>query len=177
MQQVFSRIPMSKCGFQWSQFTGEHPCQREITFWHGCSPVYSLHWKPQFNMDILLKICCIFSEHFLIKTPIEVCFSQDFQASFTKISERLLSVKSVCEKLHLGRLTRFPIRFWEWQNNSPLTLCFDISNLNKIDDAIKPIYCLKFPKARIPVWQLTIDWNISFSSISYWEHSGDSFSQ
>ena len=74
MQQIFRRISMLNCGFQCSEYTGEHPCQNVISLWHGCSPVNWLHWKPHFDMGILLKTCCIFSENFFIKTPMEVCF-------------------------------------------------------------------------------------------------------
>ena len=52
-----------------SKLTGEHPCRNaisikllsnfiEIALRHGCSPV----------------ICCIFSKHLFLKTPLEGCF-------------------------------------------------------------------------------------------------------
>ena len=45
----------------YSKFTGEHPCPSVISiiaFWH----------------DVLLQICCIFSEHFFLTTQLGSCF-------------------------------------------------------------------------------------------------------
>ena len=48
MQQIYRRTPMSKCDFS----------------------KVALH----FCMGVLLKICCIFSEHFFVRTPLCGCF-------------------------------------------------------------------------------------------------------
>ena len=42
-----------------SKFTGEYPCRRVIS---------------HFGMGVLLQICCIFSEHFFLETPLDGCF-------------------------------------------------------------------------------------------------------
>ena len=47
-----------------STFAGEHPCRNVI----------SIKLKSHFGMDVLLQICCIFSEHLFLRTPLEGCF-------------------------------------------------------------------------------------------------------
>ena len=44
-----------------SKFTGEYPCQ---------SVIFNSH----FGMGVSLEICCIFSEHIFLRTPLEGCF-------------------------------------------------------------------------------------------------------
>ena len=44
-----------------SKFTGEHPCRNVITI------------KLLFGMGVLLEICCIFSEHLFLRTPLDGC--------------------------------------------------------------------------------------------------------
>ena len=47
-----------------SKFTGENPCQNEISIKLLCN----------FCMDLLLSIWCVFSQHLLLSTPLDVCF-------------------------------------------------------------------------------------------------------
>ena len=47
-----------------SKFTREHPYQS----YHAVS------LKSYFGMGFLLKICCIFSEHLFLITPLNCCF-------------------------------------------------------------------------------------------------------
>ena len=59
--EVFLRKgALKKC----SKFTGEHPC-RSVTS-------VKLLWN--FGMGVLLWIWCIFSEHLLLRIPLEGCF-------------------------------------------------------------------------------------------------------
>ena len=51
---------LKKC----SKFTGEHPCR-------SCKVTLL---KSHFGMGVLLYICCIFSEHLFLKTPVDGCF-------------------------------------------------------------------------------------------------------
>ena len=44
-----------------SKFTGEHPCKATLL-------------KSHFDMGVLLLSCCIFLEHFFLRTPLENCF-------------------------------------------------------------------------------------------------------
>ena len=53
-----------------SKFTGEHPCRSAIS---GSYP------KSHFGMGVLLKICCIFSEHLFFRTPLSGCFCSFFK--------------------------------------------------------------------------------------------------
>ena len=65
------------------KFTGEHPCRSAVsikfqrnfienTFRYECSPIY---------------ICCIFSEHLSLRTPLDGCFCQSFPGIPTGTSE------------------------------------------------------------------------------------------
>ena len=47
-----------------SKFTGEHPCRSVI----------SIKLKSRFGMVALLYICCRFSEHLFLRTPLKSCF-------------------------------------------------------------------------------------------------------
>ena len=47
-----------------SKFTGEHPCR-------SC---FATLLKLHFSMGVLLEICCIFSEHLFLRTPLRGCF-------------------------------------------------------------------------------------------------------
>ena len=58
----FRRAPPSeaatqRCSEICSKFTGEHPCR-----------------SVNFGMGVLLQICCIFSEHLFLATPVSGCF-------------------------------------------------------------------------------------------------------
>ena len=52
MQQIYRRPPMAKRDFN----------------------KVALQLKLHFGMGFLLEICCIFSEHLFLKTPMEGCF-------------------------------------------------------------------------------------------------------
>ena len=52
-----------------SKFKGEQPCRNAISIELLCNFIES-----HFSMGILLKICCIFSEHLLLRIPLEGFF-------------------------------------------------------------------------------------------------------
>ena len=53
-------------------------------FWkYAANLQENTHAEVQFGMGVLIKICCIFSEHLFLKTPLEGCFwSQPVVRSF-----------------------------------------------------------------------------------------------
>ena len=55
------------------RFTGEHPCRSVISINLLCN------WMFILCMDVLLKICYIFSEHLFIRRPTKGCFSRKFK--------------------------------------------------------------------------------------------------
>ena len=52
-----------------SKLTGEHPYQSVISI-----KLQSNLLKSHFGMGVLLQICCIFSEHLVLRTPLNGCF-------------------------------------------------------------------------------------------------------
>ena len=51
-----------------SNFSGEYPCRTAISI-----KLHAVLLKPHFGMSVLLSICCIFSEHLFLKTPLDGC--------------------------------------------------------------------------------------------------------
>ena len=56
-----------------SNFSGEYPCRTAISI-----KLHAVLLKPHFGMSVLLSICCIFSEHLLLKTHLDGCVWQLF---------------------------------------------------------------------------------------------------
>ena len=52
-----------------SKFTGEHPCRSVISI-----KLLTTLLKSHFGMCVLLWICCMFSEHLFLGTPVGGCF-------------------------------------------------------------------------------------------------------
>ena len=55
-----------------SKFTGECPRRSEVSIKLLCIALIAL-LKSYFDMGVLLYICCIFSEHIFLRTPLEGC--------------------------------------------------------------------------------------------------------
>ena len=91
-----------------STFTGEHPCRSMI----------SIKLQSNFGMGVLLQICCIFSEHLFLRTPLNGCFRPFFQnhhlmEKYLIIKEKVswvishrLQVKTVIKKSNNIHLTK-----------------------------------------------------------------------
>ena len=60
-----------------SKFTGEHPCQSAILI-----KLQSSFIESNFDLGVLLYVCCIFSEQFFLKTLLKGCFSVYWSLSF-----------------------------------------------------------------------------------------------
>ena len=73
-----------------NKFTGEHLCRSVNSIKLLCNLLHSL-----FGMAVLLLICCIYSEHLFLRTPLDGCFW-----TFCKNSERLLEVNYFSQKFH-----------------------------------------------------------------------------
>ena len=56
MQQIYRKVLMPKCDFK-------------IALWHGFSPV----------------ICCIFSEHLFLRTPLASCFCVSYKSNHMQV--------------------------------------------------------------------------------------------
>ena len=59
-----------------SKCTREHPSQSVISL--------KTHLKSRFSMGVLLQICCIFSEHLFLRTPLDGCICLLSAASASK---------------------------------------------------------------------------------------------
>ena len=69
-RQPHRGFPRKRCSKKYSKFTGEHPCRYRTSAW--LSPVN----------------CCIFSEHFFLRTPLDGCFCIDFKSNLTDIASK-----------------------------------------------------------------------------------------
>ena len=58
-KQPFRSVPMKRCSDNMQQ-------------------IYRRTLMPHFGMGVLLQICCIFSEHLSLRTPLEDCFWLSF---------------------------------------------------------------------------------------------------
>ena len=54
----------------YSRLTGEHPCQSVISIKLLCNFI-----EITLRHSVLLQVCCIFSEHLFLGTPLDDCFS------------------------------------------------------------------------------------------------------
>ena len=52
-----------------SKFTGDHPCQSVFSVKFLCKFI-----EITLDMGFLLYICCLFSEHLFLRTPLDDCF-------------------------------------------------------------------------------------------------------
>ena len=55
------------------KFTGKHPCKATFL-------------KSHFDMGVFLYICCIFSEHLFLRTPLDGCFLKFPTACLTTVT-------------------------------------------------------------------------------------------
>ena len=66
-----------------SKFIGEQQCRSAISIKLLC---FATLLKSHFGMGVLLYICCIFSEHLFLRTPLDGCFWMIYVDFQTRIS-------------------------------------------------------------------------------------------
>ena len=81
--------------------------------------------KPHFDMDVLLQICCIYSEHLFLRTPLEGC-------SVYYISLYISNIKAVIKMILFN---------WITLELSQPSLLFKIENWSKkVNKVISPLF-------------------------------------
>ena len=78
-------------------------------------------WQSYFGMGVLLQICCIFSEHLLIRTPLEGCELNEVSSS--QVSYKKLLWKSEVWKFLFNKVTDLRLTFLLKENSSTGVFC------------------------------------------------------
>ena len=98
-----------------SKFTGEHPR------WSAFS--ITTLFKSHFGISVLLQICCIFSEHLLLGTPLGGCFCFLYSLKFMVVHVKTYlehSPKSTTEFFYKNRECLSAVKMLVWLLSTPL---------------------------------------------------------